>query len=115
MKVVIGGGGTAGHVFPALAVARTLAERHGADVRFVGTARGLEAALVPAAGFEFTAVEARPFVRKLSLAALRAPIAVLRSVRRCREIVRDVASHEEAVLITDSVLSVTIFRPERQG
>ena len=54
VKVVIGGGGTAGHVFPALAVARTLAEEHGADVQFVGTERGLEATLVPRAGFPFT-------------------------------------------------------------
>jgi UDP-N-acetylglucosamine--N-acetylmuramyl-(pentapeptide) pyrophosphoryl-undecaprenol N-acetylglucosamine transferase len=86
LRVVIAGGGTAGHVFPALAVAGALAE-HGADVRFVGTERGLEASLVPAAGFPFTAVEARPFVRKASPAALRAPIAILRSVRRCRPLV----------------------------
>jgi UDP-N-acetylglucosamine--N-acetylmuramyl-(pentapeptide) pyrophosphoryl-undecaprenol N-acetylglucosamine transferase len=89
MKVVIGGGGTAGHVFPALAVARMLADRHGADVRFVGTERGLEATLVPAAGFAFTAVEARPFVRRVSPKALAAPVAVLRSVRRCRPLVRE--------------------------
>ena len=89
MKIVLGAGGTAGHVFPALAVARTLAERHDADVRFVGTERGLEATLVPAAGFPFHPVEARPFVRTLSPAALRAPFALLRSVRRCRELVTD--------------------------
>ena len=58
LKVVIGGGGTAGHVFPALAVARVLTNRHGAEVHFVGTSHGLEATLVPAAGFPFTAVEA---------------------------------------------------------
>jgi UDP-N-acetylglucosamine--N-acetylmuramyl-(pentapeptide) pyrophosphoryl-undecaprenol N-acetylglucosamine transferase len=89
MKVVIGAGGTAGHVFPALAVARVLAERHDADVRFVGTERGLEATLVPAAGFPFTAVEAQPFVRTLSPVALRAPFALLRSVRRCRGVVAE--------------------------
>ena len=86
---MIGGGGTAGHVFPALAVARTLAEEHGADVQFVGTERGLEATLVPLAGFPFTAVESRPLVRKMSPAALRAPVAVLRSVGRCRAMVED--------------------------
>ena len=42
LRVLIAGGGTGGHVIPALAVARELVERHGAQVRFVGTARGLE-------------------------------------------------------------------------
>ena len=50
------GGGTGGHVIPALAVARELRQR-GQDVFFVGTARGLEAKLVPAAGFELRKIE----------------------------------------------------------
>ncbi len=51
MKVLIAGGGTGGHIIPALAIARELRDKHGADVRFVGTARGLETKLVPEAGF----------------------------------------------------------------
>lgn len=47
---VMTGGGTGGHVIPALAVARELREK-GHNVRFIGTQRGLEATLVPAAGF----------------------------------------------------------------
>ena len=50
-RVLIAGGGTGGHIIPALAVARELVERHGAEVLFVGTARGLEMRLVPEAGF----------------------------------------------------------------
>jgi UDP-N-acetylglucosamine--N-acetylmuramyl-(pentapeptide) pyrophosphoryl-undecaprenol N-acetylglucosamine transferase len=45
------GGGTGGHVIPALAIARELRDRYAAEVRFVGTARGLETKLVPEAGF----------------------------------------------------------------
>ncbi len=89
MRVLIAGGGTAGHVFPALALAGVLAGRHGADVTFAGTAGGLEADLVPAAGFPFVPVEARPLVRKVSVRAARAPIAALRSVRRCRPLVEE--------------------------
>jgi UDP-N-acetylglucosamine--N-acetylmuramyl-(pentapeptide) pyrophosphoryl-undecaprenol N-acetylglucosamine transferase len=51
LRVLIAGGGTGGHVIPALAIARELRDAHGAEVRFVGTARGLETRLVPEAGF----------------------------------------------------------------
>src|SRR5215813_8956105 len=51
MRVLIAGGGTGGHVIPALAIARELKSRHGAEVLFVGTARGMENRLVPQAGF----------------------------------------------------------------
>ena len=50
------GGGTGGHVIPALAVARELRTR-GHEVFFVGTERGLEARLVPAAGFDLQKIE----------------------------------------------------------
>jgi UDP-N-acetylglucosamine--N-acetylmuramyl-(pentapeptide) pyrophosphoryl-undecaprenol N-acetylglucosamine transferase len=51
MRVLIAGGGTGGHVIPALAIAREMRDRYRAEVRFVGTARGLETKLVPEAGF----------------------------------------------------------------
>lgn len=89
MKVLLAGGGTAGHVFPALALARRLADHHGAEVTFAGTATGQEAGLVPAAGFPFVEIEARPLVRKVSVGALRAPITALGSVRRVRPLVED--------------------------
>jgi UDP-N-acetylglucosamine--N-acetylmuramyl-(pentapeptide) pyrophosphoryl-undecaprenol N-acetylglucosamine transferase len=88
VRVVIAGGGTAGHVTPALALGRALVDEHGADVRFLGTATGPEALLVPAAGFAFTAVEAKPFVRRPSLASLSAPVAAVRSIAACASLVR---------------------------
>jgi UDP-N-acetylglucosamine--N-acetylmuramyl-(pentapeptide) pyrophosphoryl-undecaprenol N-acetylglucosamine transferase len=57
MRAVIAGGGTGGHVIPALAIARELRERFRAEVLFVGTARGLENRMVPAAGFELRLIE----------------------------------------------------------
>jgi UDP-N-acetylglucosamine--N-acetylmuramyl-(pentapeptide) pyrophosphoryl-undecaprenol N-acetylglucosamine transferase len=88
MRVVVGTGGTAGHVLPALAVAGRLRDRLGADVVFVGRAEGQEATLVPAAGFPLEPVEALPFGRKVSLSTLRAPLAALRAARRSLAIVR---------------------------
>ena len=89
MRVVVAAGGTAGHIFPGLALARRLRDRHAADVLFVGRAEGQEARLVPEAGFAMAAVESRPFVRKLSPAALAGPLAALRAARRCRAILRE--------------------------
>jgi UDP-N-acetylglucosamine--N-acetylmuramyl-(pentapeptide) pyrophosphoryl-undecaprenol N-acetylglucosamine transferase len=86
-RVVIAGGGTAGHVFPGVALAITLAGR-GHEVAFVGTSRGLEGTLVPAAGFEFHPVEARPLLRRVSLAAARAPFVALAAVNECRRLLR---------------------------
>ena len=51
MKVVVAGGGTGGHVIPALAIGRELRDHHGAELLYIGTSRGLETKLVPDAGF----------------------------------------------------------------
>lgn len=51
MRAIVAGGGTGGHVIPALAIATELRAEYQADVMFIGTARGIENRLVPAAGF----------------------------------------------------------------
>ena len=56
MRVVLSGGGTAGHINPALALAEVLAE-HGHEVFFAGTPQGVEARLVREAGIPFSAFE----------------------------------------------------------
>ena len=68
MTLVIAGGGTAGHVLPALAVARALVERgrSPAEIRFVGSLRGIEARLVPDAGFAVTLLPGRGVARRLT-------------------------------------------------
>lgn len=76
---LIAGGGTAGHVVPALSVARALVERgHAAEtIHFVGSRRGMEAQMVPAAGFGLTLLPGRGLnERKLTLENIRSAAAL---------------------------------------
>jgi UDP-N-acetylglucosamine--N-acetylmuramyl-(pentapeptide) pyrophosphoryl-undecaprenol N-acetylglucosamine transferase len=57
MRVVLAGGGTGGHVIPALAIAQQLKKAFAAELLFIGTPRGMENRLVPAAGFELRLVQ----------------------------------------------------------
>ena len=80
MRAVIAGGGTGGHVIPALAIARELRERFRAEVLFVGTARGLENRLVPAAGFELRLIEVGALNRVSLATKLRTLTALPRAI-----------------------------------
>jgi UDP-N-acetylglucosamine--N-acetylmuramyl-(pentapeptide) pyrophosphoryl-undecaprenol N-acetylglucosamine transferase len=76
---LVTGGGTGGHVYPALAVADELA-RHGHDpgeIRFVGARRGIESVAVPAAGFELDVLPGRGLRRSRTLAAVRDNLAAV--------------------------------------
>lgn len=94
MRVLIAGGGTGGHVIPALAIARELRARYGAEVLFVGTARGIENRLVPQAGYRLELVKVGA-LKNVGLATrLRTlfdlPLAILRSRGILREFRPDV-------------------------
>jgi len=89
LRILIAGGGTGGHVIPGLAIARELRDKHGAEVRFVGTARGLETKLVPEAGFRLELVRSGQW-KNVSLAtklrtAFDLPLGVLSCLRLLRE------------------------------
>ena len=72
LRVVIAGGGTGGHLYPGLAVAREIVRRAPASsVTFAGTARGLEARIVPREGFELDLVRSAGLKGKSALARLR--------------------------------------------
>jgi UDP-N-acetylglucosamine--N-acetylmuramyl-(pentapeptide) pyrophosphoryl-undecaprenol N-acetylglucosamine transferase len=69
MKIIFAGGGTGGHLYPAIALADALRGR--AKIRFIGTADRLEAAIVPDAGYELATIASRPLQRSISLGMLR--------------------------------------------
>jgi UDP-N-acetylglucosamine--N-acetylmuramyl-(pentapeptide) pyrophosphoryl-undecaprenol N-acetylglucosamine transferase len=81
---VMAGGGTGGHVIPALAVARELRSR-GHSVRFIGTRRGIEAKLVPAAGFPIDWIEIgglnRVGLRQMMTSLAELPVSIWQASR----------------------------------
>ena len=82
-KIVLAGGGTAGHIEPALAVGRWI-QRNYPDcaITFLGTKSGLETQLIPSAGFHLSLIEKAPLPRSLSLSTLLWPIRFVRSIRQ---------------------------------
>lgn len=89
LSVLVAGGGTAGHIEPALAVAEALRDNYGAEVSALGTARGLETTLVPERGFALHLIEPVPVPRKPSMELLRLPGRVSRAIRQTRDIIRE--------------------------
>lgn len=67
MKVIITGGGTGGHIYPALAIANKIKNSYkDAEILYIGTEKGLESRLVPKEGFNFQPIRVKGFSRKLS-------------------------------------------------
>ena len=95
MNVVVAGGGTAGHIEPALALADALRAR-GATVTALGTARGLETTLVPARGYELDLIPPVPLPRRLTADLFSVPVRLRRSVRETRRIL---ARREASVVV----------------
>jgi UDP-N-acetylglucosamine--N-acetylmuramyl-(pentapeptide) pyrophosphoryl-undecaprenol N-acetylglucosamine transferase len=89
LRILIAGGGTGGHIIPALAVANELVENHNAEVLFVGTARGLEIRLIPEAGFRLRLIDVGP-LKNVSLATrLRTIVQLPRSIAECKRLIRE--------------------------
>ena len=85
MRVLFTGGGTGGHVYPAIALADALGNR--AQVRFVGTADRLEAQIVPRAGYELRTINAAPLSRSATRESLKtAAINIARVAQALREV-----------------------------
>ncbi|MDR3069238.1 MAG: UDP-N-acetylglucosamine--N-acetylmuramyl-(pentapeptide) pyrophosphoryl-undecaprenol N-acetylglucosamine transferase [Cellulomonas sp.] len=93
LRVLLAGGGTAGHVNPLLALAAELRARHDdAQIVVLGTAEGLEARLVPAAGFELAVVPRVPLPRRPSLDLFRLPGRLRRAVAAAGRAIDDVGT-----------------------
>lgn len=89
MKIIFAGGGTAGHINPAIAIANYIRQKQpDTEILFIGTEGGLEKTLVPKAGFEIQFIKAQGFRRKLSFENVVAVVKAANSFRKCRKIIK---------------------------
>ncbi len=93
LRILIAGGGTGGHVIPALAIARELRDAHHAEVKFVGTARGLETRLVPEAGFPLELIHVGQLKNVSLLTRARTLTDLPRGILRCLALLRAYKPH----------------------
>ena len=91
MKIILSGGGTGGHIYPAVAVAEALRRRlgDGVELLFVGARGKMEMEKVPALGYRITGLPVAGLRRKLSMKNFLLPFKVARSVRLARRTIRD--------------------------
>jgi len=90
IRVIISGGGTGGHIFPAVAIANAL-KRMNAEIEilFVGANGRMEMEKVPAAGYKIIGLDIQGFQRNAPLKNIFLPFKVLKSVIRARSIIKD--------------------------
>lgn len=89
-RVILSGGGTGGHIYPALALYRRLKELNPElEVLYVGTDKGLESTIVPKEGIDFKSIEIQGIKRSLSLENVKAMWLMMTSTQKAKKIVRE--------------------------
>ena len=89
MKILISGGGTAGHINPALAIADYAKKHADAEILFIGTERGLEKTLVERAGYDIKYIDVYGLVRSLTPKNIVVIAKYLKAIGDCKKIIKD--------------------------
>lgn len=90
LKIIISGGGTGGHIFPAIAIARAVEEmRTGTEILFVGAIGRMEMEKVPAAGYKIEGLEINGISRSNMMKNISLPSKILKSVKRAKKIISE--------------------------
>ncbi|MEF9991660.1 MAG: undecaprenyldiphospho-muramoylpentapeptide beta-N-acetylglucosaminyltransferase [Romboutsia sp.] len=89
MKVLLSGGGTGGHVYPAIAIANKIKEEHpDAEIVFVGTEKGIESEIVPKYGYELKTVTVQGFKRKIDFDNVKRVFKLFKGLEESRKVVK---------------------------
>lgn len=109
MRVLVSGGGTGGHIYPALAIATSLRMQYQAEILFLGSDDGLEKEIVPAAGFALATVKAGRLRRYVSLetitGVMRVPLGMFQAISIVRKFRADVAFTSGGYVAVPAVLA----------
>ncbi len=104
MKILFAGGGTGGHINPALSIADYLKKRDESfEALFVGTKRGLETKLVPASGYDIKYIDIRGFDRKNLLKNFSVIVKLLKANKDCVKIIKEFKP--DAIVLTGGYAS----------
>lgn len=90
MRIIMTGGGTGGHIYPALAIADSLKEKYkDCEILFVGTKKGIESTLIPKYGYDFKEITVSGFRRKLSSDTIKSMKDAFEGLREALRIVKE--------------------------
>lgn len=90
MKVLLSGGGTGGHVYPAIAIANKIKKEHpDAEILFVGTSNGIESEIVPNNGYEIKTITVQGFKRKIDIDNVKRGVKLIKGLNDARKIVKN--------------------------
>ena len=89
MRILLSGGGTGGHVYPAIAIANRIKEEYpDAEIMFVGTAKGIESEIVPKYGYELKTVTVQGFKRKIDFDNVKRVFKLFKGLEESRKVVK---------------------------
>lgn len=88
-KVIISGGGSGGHIFPAIAIANAIKEKHeDAQILFVGAEGKMEMEKVPAAGYEIVGLPIMGLQRRITWKNLKIPLKIIESILMAKKVIK---------------------------
>ena len=90
MRILFAGGGTAGHINPAVAVANYIKEKEpDSEFLFIGTERGMESTLIPRQGYDIKFINIHGFERKMSMRNMKTVAEICQGINKVRKIIKD--------------------------
>jgi UDP-N-acetylglucosamine--N-acetylmuramyl-(pentapeptide) pyrophosphoryl-undecaprenol N-acetylglucosamine transferase len=114
MRVLVSGGGTGGHIYPALAIAKQLRDKYQAEIVFLGSDDGLETEVVPAAGFRLATVKAGKLRRYVSWQTLtgiiRIPLGMMQAIGIVRKFRPQVVFTSGGYVAVPAGLAARLYR-----